>query len=297
MNAQAAIDMTRCADREIVVVRTFDAPRDLVWRAWTDVRQIVQWWGPGGSRVIFDEAVEPERLVYVHGGEEDVDAATFQTIVLFEKQRANPHKTRLTLRMVFPSAEERDRTIREQGAIEKGIQTVGRLAEHLARMSGRDRAAPALVMPSERAIVLTRVFDAPRSLVFDAFTRPELLRRWAYGPAEWPLPVCGIDLRVGGALIYAWRQTDAGGMHVRSIDREIVPPERLVRTDLFDEDWTGGETLVTIAMVERKGRTTVTSAVLHSSQEARDAVLETPMAQSLAGCYDSLADLLAATAA
>ncbi len=288
MNAHVVLETTGCADREIVIIRTFDAPPDVVWRAWTDPRQIAQWWGPGGAPVIFDQVVEPERLVYSHRVKEHADAATVQTIVLFERQRANPRKTRLSLRIVFPSAEDRDRAIREHGAVERGIRTVGRLADHLARLSGRDRAALRTVRPSEREIMLTRAFDAHRSLVFDAFTRPELLRRWAYPPEEWPLPVCRIDLRVGGALIYAWRH---------SIHREIVPPERLVRSDLFDGDWTGGETLVTIAVVERKGRTTVTSTIHYSSQEARDAVLETPMAQGLALCYERLADLFAATAA
>ena len=144
----------------------------------------------------------------------------------------------------------------------------------------------------DREIAMTRVFDAPRRLVFDAWTRPNLLKRWLYGPEEWPLAVCEIDLRVGGALRFVWRHRDGKDMVMSGVYREIMPSERLAFTELWDEDWTGGEALVTIVFAENAGTTTLTQTVLYSSRAARDAVLKTPMEHGAAVSYDRLAELL-----
>jgi len=150
--------------------------------------------------------------------------------------------------------------------------------------------------PTEREIVMTRVFDAPHRLVFEALTKPELFKRWLLGPPGWSLPVCEIDLKVGGACRFVWRGPDGTDMGMRGAYREIVPPERIVHTELFDEDWTGGETLVTTVLVEDGGKTTLTMTVLYSSREARDAALSTGMEQGVAASYDRLAELLASIA-
>jgi len=150
--------------------------------------------------------------------------------------------------------------------------------------------------PTERGIVMTRVFDAPHRLVFEALTKPELFKRWLLGPPGWSLPVCEIDLKVGGACRFVWRGPDGTDMGMRGVYREIVPPERIVHTELFDEDWTGGETLVTTVLVEDGGKTTLTMTVLYSSREARDAALSTGMEQGVAASYDRLAELLASIA-
>src|ERR1700740_2690854 len=92
-----------------------------------------------------------------------------------------------------------------------------------------------LTTPTEREIAMTRVFDAPRRLVFDAMTRPELVKRWLLGPPGWSMPVCEIDLRVGGTYRYVWRGADGTEMGMRGVYREIAPPERLVATESFDE--------------------------------------------------------------
>jgi uncharacterized protein YndB with AHSA1/START domain len=147
--------------------------------------------------------------------------------------------------------------------------------------------------PGDREIVMTRVFDAPRHLVFDALTRPELLKRWMSGPPGWSMVVCEIDLKVGGAYRYVWRGPEGAEMGMGGVHREIVPPERIVCTQLFDEDWTGGEAVGTLVLTERDGKTTLTNTVLYSSREARDAVLKTPMEQGVAAGYDRLAELLA----
>jgi uncharacterized protein YndB with AHSA1/START domain len=147
--------------------------------------------------------------------------------------------------------------------------------------------------PSEREIMMARVFDAPRRLVFDALTKPDLLKRWMYGPPGWSFEVCEIDLRVGGAFRYVWRGPDGSRMGMGGVYREIIKPERLVATEKFDEAWYPGDAVGTIVLVEQGGKTTLTQTLLYESREARDAVLKTPMEQGVTMSYDRLAELLA----
>src|ERR1700737_1862387 len=88
--------------------------------------------------------------------------------------------------------------------------------------------------PSDREIVMTRVFDAPRALVFDAFTQPELLKRW-FGPRGWSLVVCEVDYRVGGGFRFVLRGPDGSEMGMRGVYREILRPERSVHAESFDD--------------------------------------------------------------
>jgi uncharacterized protein YndB with AHSA1/START domain len=149
-----------------------------------------------------------------------------------------------------------------------------------------------LATPTEREIIVTRVFNAPRKLVFDAFTKPELLKRWMFGPGGWMLEICEVDLRVGGAYRYVWRGPNGVELGMGGIHREVVIPERVVATQLFDQDWTGGEAIGTLVLIERDGKTTLTNTLLYSSKEARDAVLKTPMDKGMAAGYDRLEKLL-----
>ena len=151
--------------------------------------------------------------------------------------------------------------------------------------------------PTEREIVLTRVFDAPRRLVFDAWTRPELLRRW-FGPHGYELVVCEVDLRVGGSWRYVVRAPDGTQMQLHGVYREIVAPERLVRTEANDgcEAEEGGRSLVTTLLVEHDGRTTLTNTVRYPSRRIRDAVIASGMEHGVAEGYDRLAEVLAARA-
>jgi uncharacterized protein YndB with AHSA1/START domain len=153
-----------------------------------------------------------------------------------------------------------------------------------------------LTTPSEREIAMTRVFDAPRRLVFDAWTRPELVKRWLGVRNGWTMPVCEIDLKIGGAYRYVWRGPGGKEMGMGGVFREIVRPERLVVTERFDESWYPGEAVDTTVLVEQGGKTTVTTTVLYESKEARDAVLKTPMATGVAESYDKLAEYLASVA-
>lgn len=142
-------------------------------------------------------------------------------------------------------------------------------------------------------IVITRVFDAPRHLVFEALTVPALLKRWLLGPDGWSMPVCEIDLSVGGAYRYEWLNADGRTMGVGGTFREIVAPERLVHTELFDEDWTEGETVCTQQLTETNGRTTLTTTVIYSSTSARDAALNSGMAGGMEAGYARLDAILA----
>ena len=159
MNARNSLDLEQ-DPRSIIGTRVFDAPRELVWTAWTDPKHLAQWWGPNGfstttsafdmrpggvwrfvmhgpdgrdyqNRITFDEIVRPERIVYRHSGGEDVEPVQFTQTVTFEDVGG---KTRLTWRGVFPSAAERERVIKEYGADKGLVQTLSRLGEYLATM-------------------------------------------------------------------------------------------------------------------------------------------------------------------
>ena len=147
--------------------------------------------------------------------------------------------------------------------------------------------------PSEREIAMTRSFDAPRKLVFDALTKPELIRRWLLGPDGWSMPVCEVDLKVGGKYRYVWRRDkDGTEMGVRGVFREIVPPERILHTEKFDEAWYPGEAIVTTTLVERGGKTTLTTTMLLESRDVRDGILRSGMEKGVERSYERLADLL-----
>ena len=146
----------------------------------------------------------------------------------------------------------------------------------------------------ETEILITRVFEAPRHLVFDAHTKPDLLKRWLGVRNGWTLAVCEIDLRVGGAYRYVWRNEAKGiDMGAGGIYREIIPPERLVCTERFDDPWYSGEALSTTVFNEQAGQTTLTLTVRYESTDARETVLKSGMERGLGESYDVLAELLA----
>ncbi|HEY0303013.1 MAG TPA: SRPBCC domain-containing protein, partial [Rhizomicrobium sp.] len=112
--------------------------------------------------------------------------------------------------------------------------------------------------PNDRDIVVTRFFRAPPALVFDAHTRPELVRRWQSGPDGWDWLVCEIDLKVGGAYRYRWRHADGREIGFRGLYREITPPHGYVHTEVFEEDPSGGEVVGTVRFVGQEGGTLMT---------------------------------------
>ena len=151
-----------------------------------------------------------------------------------------------------------------------------------------------ITTPSDREIVMARVFNAPRRLVFDAFTTPELVKQWLLGPPGWSMPVCDIDLKVGGTYRYVWkRDSDGTEMSSGGVFREIIAPDRMVATEKFEQPWYPGEALVTTTLVEHQGKTTVSMTILYDSRETRDMVLKSGMERGVAASYDRLAELLA----
>ncbi len=150
--------------------------------------------------------------------------------------------------------------------------------------------ATTFTTPSDREIVMTRVVDAPRRLVFEAWTKPEHLPHWMLGPEGWTMPVCAIDLRPGGAWHFAWRRSDGTEMEMRGVYREVTPPERLVSTESWGGNWP--ETLNTLVLSEEDGKTTITNTVLYSSKEARDAALQTGMKEGMSQGFDRLDEYL-----
>lgn len=144
-------------------------------------------------------------------------------------------------------------------------------------------------LPSDREISMARSFDAPRQMIFKAYTAPELLKRWLV-PFNSELAVCEIDLRVDGKLRLVWKMEGQPDLGLTSTFKEIVPPERLVATEIFDG---GAESLSTLTFEERGGRTVMTNTILYDSKETRDFVLKTGMSTGVSDAYDKLETLLA----
>jgi uncharacterized protein YndB with AHSA1/START domain len=145
--------------------------------------------------------------------------------------------------------------------------------------------------PSDREVVVTRVVDAPRRLVFEAMSNPEHLPQWMTGPEGWTMPVCEIDLRPGGAWRYVYRKADGSEMTLQGSYREVAPPERVVSTESWGPEWP--ETVNTMVLTEAAGRTTITMTIRYPSQEARDAALRTGMKDGMDQSYARLDALLA----
>jgi uncharacterized protein YndB with AHSA1/START domain len=161
-------------------------------------------------------------------------------------------------------------------------------------MAPENNIGPAtFTTPSEREIVITRLFDAPRRLVWDALTNPERVPHW-YGPRGWTLPVCQIDFRPGGSWRFVLRGPDGRDMGMRGVYQEVSPPERLVSTESFDDF--PGESLNSVVLTEEDGKTTMTVTVLYPSKEVRDVVLASGMQKGASETYDRLAEHLRAMA-
>ena len=147
---------------------------------------------------------------------------------------------------------------------------------------------------SDREISITRVLDAPRAKVFEALSKPELIKRWLLGPPGWSMPVCDMDFKEGGHYRWVWRSDkDGTEMGMGGVFREIVPPERFTATEKFDQAWYPGEAVVTNSLIERNGATELTLTIRYESQEARDIALKTDMQSGVGASYDRLEEILA----
>lgn len=155
-----------------------------------------------------------------------------------------------------------------------------------------------VTLPSDREVKVTRSFKAPRPLVYRAFTEPALVQRWLLGPPGWSMPVCEMDVRVGGRYRWRWQsEKDASEFGFTGTFREVQPPSKLVHTEAFDPgsvggEYPGSEALVTVTFTERDDLTTVTSLIDFGSKEARDAAIATGMTDGMEQSYQLLDELL-----
>jgi uncharacterized protein YndB with AHSA1/START domain len=152
--------------------------------------------------------------------------------------------------------------------------------------------------PSEREVKVVRSFKAPRELVYKAYTTPELLKRWLLGPPGWEMPVCEMDVRVGGKYRWRWRSNQDNqefGFHGEF--KEVVAPSKLVHIEYYDPGSVGGDmgkgALITVELTEEKGITTLTSLMDFGSKQARDAAVATGMTDGMEQSYQLLDGLLA----
>lgn len=317
------------SDRELVVSRVFDAPRELVWRAWTEPRHLAKWWGPRGftttievmdvrpggewrhvmhgpdgtdypNRTLFKEVLKPEKIVLTNTGGRTEQDVQFESTWTFEDLGG---KTRVTIRMVFATAQECERVAREYGAVEGGHQTLARLGEFLPILaaeqnsaSDSSKASRQFMAPAKQELVLTREFDAPRALVWKAWTESKHVAQW-WGPHGFQNPVCEVDARVGGAIVVHTHDPDGTVFPVKGEFREVVAPERLVFVELVERKSADNdapeflfELLNTITFTEHAGKTRVELR----SQVLRTTMLGAPYAEGMeTGWVESLERLAA----
>jgi uncharacterized protein YndB with AHSA1/START domain len=155
-----------------------------------------------------------------------------------------------------------------------------------------------VVQPSDREVKVTRSFKAPRALVYKAYTDPTLVQRWLLGPPGWSMPVCEMDVRVGGRYRWRWRSDQDGSeFGFAGTFREVQPPARLVHTEAYDPGTVGGgypgnDAIVTVTFTEDAGVTTVTSLINFGSKETRDAAMATGMTDGMEQSYQLLDQVL-----
>jgi uncharacterized protein YndB with AHSA1/START domain len=301
----AGESQTAIGEREIVATRIFDAPREIVFMMWTVPEYIVKWWGPNGftttietmdvrpggewrfvmhgpdgrdyqNKIIYDEILGPERIVYTHAS-----GPRFQSTATFTDHGG---KTEVSVRMVFDTAEDREYAVRQFGAVEGLSQTLGRLGEELTRTTRR------------REITLTRVFEAPRPLVFRAWTDSKQMAEW-WGPRTFTNPVCRLDPRPGGEILIHMAWPD-GTINVCSgVFEEVVEPERLVFLTRGFEDEHGEpaiESRATVTFEEDGSKTRMTLHVILTKATPQHALAIAGMEAGWSQSLDKLSEFLGA---
>jgi uncharacterized protein YndB with AHSA1/START domain len=156
--------------------------------------------------------------------------------------------------------------------------------------SGASTGSTKYTTPSDREVVVTRVVNAPRRLVFAAWTEPRHLQRWLTGPEGWTMPVCEIDLRPGGRWRYVYRKASGKEMTLTGSVLEVVPVERFVTTESWGPEWP--DTVNTLVLTESEGRTTIALTITYVSKEARDAALDTGAMDGMNRAFELLDELL-----
>ncbi len=311
------------SDREILTTRVFESPRELVFDAWTNPVHVARWWGPNGftttthvmdvrpggawrfvmhgpdgtdyqNEIIFEEIERPSRLTYTH------TAPWFHTTVTFDDLDG---KTSLTMRMRFETAEERDRVVEKFGALEGAKQHLESLEAFLAKPTEVPSGAS-----SEPEFVISRDFDAPRALVFQAWTEPTRLARW-WGPAPFTTPVCELDARPGGAYRLVMRSTEGVDYPLKGAFLEVVAPDRIVMTmdasehpkewhDLLypnrskDDKNPARVMVTTVTFEDVESKTRLTIRTRFETQAIRDAMVNGGMNEGWSSSLERLRTLL-----
>ncbi len=284
--------MESAAEREIVISRVFAAPRAMVWGALADPWQVGQWWGPKGftttmlemdlrsggkwrlvmhgpdgteypNEMVFTAVVPMERIeLDLTGGREGAERLHFHKTLTFDEEEGG---TRFTIRITFATAEERDRNVREYGSIEGGRQTMERLEAFL-----RERAAGvAAASDAKHGLCITRTFDAPRELVWRAWTDPAMAIQWS-GPKPFPAFHMELGKKPGDRWRIGLRGLQPGTdipveIWQGGVVQEMVPPELLVYTFAWEnrssvglpDDGEPHETTITVRLEEAAGKTTM----------------------------------------
>jgi uncharacterized protein YndB with AHSA1/START domain len=149
-----------------------------------------------------------------------------------------------------------------------------------------------ITTPGDREIVMKRTFNAPRRLVFEAYTKPEYLKRWLLGPPGWEMVVCDVAKKVGDRYRYEWRNAEGTQFGIGGLCREFARPEKIVCTELMDGY--ASESLVTSVLIEQSGKTTLTTTCLYESREVRDMVIKSGMERGVEASYTRLEEMLVA---
>jgi uncharacterized protein YndB with AHSA1/START domain len=307
-----ATKTAKTTDREISISRILNAPRELVWKVWTDPKHVSEWWGPNGFTTTtkemdlrpggkwlhtmhgfgkdfpiefnFTEVVKPERIVYTN------TAPKFTATVTFEEQDG---VTKLTMIMVFESLEEYNFVVKEHGAIEGQVQTINRLEEFIAKTQ------------EGKEFTISRVFNAPKELVYKAFSEAEALAQW-WGPKGSEIHVSKLDFNPGGIFHYSMK-SPMGEMWGLFKYLEMVKPERVVFINCFsDKDqnvipmpyfpvWPL-EVLNILTLTEHEGKTILTlrGGPINATEAEHKAFIEMNknMEQGFAGTFAQLEEYL-----
>ena len=315
---------------EIVICRTFAAPRELLWQAWTDPKHVGRWWGPAGftttthaldfrpggswrytmhgpdgrdytNRIDYIEIEEPSRLVYQLGGDVSDVSVSFRTVVSFEQ--VSDKQTKVTMRTIFPTAEARDFVINNVGAVEGGKQHLANLEDYLAGLSNG--------VDDELPFSISHVCNAPREKVWQAWTEREHLLKW-FGPQGSKIQHATLDFRVGGVFHYCMSHPNGMEMWGRWVFRIINRPDRIEFISSFSNadgevtpapfqglDDFPPETLTTVTLVDHAGigkgtLVTIIARPINSTKAQRDffTAFHSSMRQGWAGTMQQLTEFL-----
>ena len=319
--------------RDFAIARVLDAPRDLVFKAFTDPERMSRWWGPRGytvtaskmdlrpdgsylyglrshdgvnmwGKLAYREIDEPARLVFTTAFTDKAGNITrhpmnpnwplqLLTTITFDQYGRGTMLSVCWSLLATATIEERRAFNSAHADMCNGWSgTLDQLAAYLEEIEGIEKRAVTEVKieTSENSAIFTSMVNQPRTQIFDAWTNPKHIPHWMLGPAGWTMPVCESDLRPNGPWHFIWRNSDGSEMEMSGVYQEITAPVRLVSTESWGGEWP--DTLNTLTLTENHGVTTISVNVRYPSPAARDAAMQTGMAEGMAKSYDRLAAYL-----